>query len=130
MSFSSAISQTLNTMLRREGKDIVISYEGRQMTWRAMPGQMPQMRYDNEGRKYRMTYVNWCGRVDALNWEDGTPFEPTEDYQITEIDTVMNVTRLYKVVSPGGEEQPARFMDQYRVGYRVHCVLISEDPIA
>jgi len=99
------------------------------MVWRAMPGQMPQMRFDSEGRKHRMTFVNWCGRTDGLKWEDGERFTPETGFTIQETDTAAGVIREYDVVSPGGEEPPSRAMDQFRVGWRVHCVLMKEEPI-
>ncbi|TWT63191.1 hypothetical protein [Rubinisphaera italica] len=55
---------------------------------------------------------------------DNIPVEPELDDLIEE--TVGDRVYVYRVVSPGGNEEPFRYSDRHRLTWRLHVELIEE----
>lgn len=55
---------------------------------------------------------------------DGERVEPELDDRIEETDG--DRVFVYRIVSPGGNEEPFRYSDRWRITWRIHAELIEE----
>ena len=55
---------------------------------------------------------------------DGERVEPDLDDRIEETDG--DRVFVYRIVSPGGNEEPFRYSDRWRITWRIHAELIEE----
>ncbi len=129
---AAAVEAMLDAVLALNGVQVTIVSGNQSVGVTCFLGRLNLTQFDNQNRPYRVGFQEFITKTMLLRWnpaDETTRFEPDESYRIIVTDTDAGVVRTFACVSPAGNEQPSRATDPDRVGWRIHTILKSEDPI-
>lgn len=112
-----SLSATSLTYTREGSASVVVNGTQGSTNWRVV---------NRDGFPVRKTSVDWIIEAATLAI-DGVPILPKRGDLITRV--IGGVSRVYRVLPFGDDEQEYRFLDTGRTQLRIHTKLITEDEV-